>query len=136
MNIEDIIQYTQKTPENTNPNILRNMLNSLLKENTGDFTTCMVTIINQSEEAYELFLPQITESNVYGEPSIVLGAYTSGMQSEDSFTCLLYKDCALGAFPHDSRPLENQVTTSESISYDYNANEIRITGDGTITISD
>jgi hypothetical protein len=26
MNIEEIIKYTQKTPENTNPNMLRNML--------------------------------------------------------------------------------------------------------------
>ena len=136
MNKEDIINYVLSTPANTNPNILRCMLDALDTGGSSDFTTCTVTIINQSEDGYDLFLPQTTESNIYDEPSIYLGAYTAGMQSEDSFTCLLYKGCTLGEFTYDSRPLASKVVTSEAISYDHDANEIRITGDGTITITD
>lgn len=29
MDIEDIVNYVQKTPDNTNPNMLRNMLNNM-----------------------------------------------------------------------------------------------------------
>lgn len=38
MNIEEIIKYTQKTPENTNPNMLRNMLGQLKDANLSKVT--------------------------------------------------------------------------------------------------
>lgn len=38
MNIEEIIKYTQKTPENTNPNMLRNMLGQLKAPNLSKIT--------------------------------------------------------------------------------------------------
>lgn len=136
MNKEDIVNYVINSPENANPNILRGMLNSLLKENTGDFTTCTVTIVNNSEDEIEFYLPQIIENDVYGDPSIILDAFSGGMQSTDTFTCVLYKGKALGSFIFDSRPSQGNVSTSGSISYDYDANFITITGDGTIAIND
>lgn len=101
---------------------------------SGDYATCIVTIVNNSEDAIDLYLPNISESDVYGEPSIISDAYSGGMQSTDTFTCVLYKGKAVGAFPFDSRPSQSDVTTSGSISYDYDANFITITGDGTLTI--
>lgn len=101
---------------------------------SSDFTMCTVTVINNSEDEIEFYLPQITEIDVYGDPSIILDADSSGMQSTDTFTCVLYKGKALGSFIFDSRPSQGNVSTSGSISYDYNANFITITGDGTLTI--
>ena len=101
---------------------------------SSDYTTCTVTIVNNSEDAIDLYLPNITERDAYGEPSIIAEAFSGGMQSTDVFTCALYKGKAVGAFPYGNRPSQSDVTTSGSISYDYNANFISITGDGTITI--
>lgn len=101
---------------------------------SSDFTTCTVTIVNNSEDAIDLYLPNISESDAYGDPSIIANAFSGGMYSTDVFTCALYKGKAIGAFPYDFRPSQSDVTTSGSISYDYDANSIIITGDGTITI--
>lgn len=102
---------------------------------SSDFTTCTVTIVNNSEDAYDIFLPQITEDDAFGEPSIIVDAFSSGMQSTDVFTrVLLYKGKSLGGFSFSSRPSQSDITTSGSISYDYTANFIIVTGDGTLTI--
>lgn len=100
----------------------------------GDFTMCTVTIVNNSDDPLEIYLPHISEVDAYGDPAMMSNAYSSGMQSTDSFTCVLYKGKAQGAFVYDFRPAQSDVTTLGSISYDYDNNTISITGDGTITI--
>lgn len=102
---------------------------------SSDITTCTVTIVNNSEDQLDIYLPHIIEQDAYGDPSIIVDAYSSGMQSTDTLTCVLYKGKAQGMFAFDSRPSQSDVSTSGSISYDYDANSISITGDGTLTIS-
>lgn len=128
MNIEDIIQYTQKTPENTNPNILRNMLNSLVKEDTGNFTTCKVTVVNYSDKGYDISMPLFSSLYSYTD------MYTLGTGSTDVVDVILYKGMAIGAFSLYTKPLANKCNTTGNVSYDYSSNMITITGDGTITI--
>lgn len=68
MNIEDIIQYTQKTPENTNPNILRGML-KILKPQGGTIT---ITTNGTKDVA------QYASANVQVPASaVVSGTYTA-----------------------------------------------------------
>ena len=101
----------------------------------NDLTTCTFTIINDSEDSYNLYFPYIAEEDLYGDPASAAGTWSSGMGSTDTFTCILYKGRAIGQFNDGSSPRQSEVTTFGGITYDADSNIIEITGDGTLTIN-
>ncbi|MBQ6127097.1 hypothetical protein IJI69_00405 [Candidatus Saccharibacteria bacterium] len=94
----------------------------------SDFSTCQVTIINNSSERINIPIP--CTYDMEGSS----GSYCSDVlssNSEETFPCILYKGLCYSS-------LDNYVDLSVNceglISYD--EGEFLITGDGTITISD
>ena len=67
MNINDILNYVKHTPENTNPNVLSSMLNSLVADN-ADFTNLKGYTVNfdwEQATASDCNIAIVTTSGVY-----------------------------------------------------------------------
>lgn len=92
----------------------------------SDFTTCQVTIKNNTSEAINVPIPTAIDSEG-GSGSGCVGQVNANQEA--AFTCILYKGFCQILF--DSEGLS--VNCEGLISYD--EGEFAITGDGTITIS-
>lgn len=72
MDIQEVINYVLTTPENTNPAILRGMLEQLSSGGGGGengFTTAEVTIVDNIGEGVNMDLPIVYEEGELGEGS-------------------------------------------------------------------
>jgi len=120
MDTQTILKYVMNSPENTNPNVLKGMLDALSEGGSGgggssDFSTAKATVNNQ---AFAFYMPVVDTNTI----SIVKPA--SG-----TFDVPLYKG-RLDIF------LERDVTASiESGNATLEGSYLVITGDCTITIS-
>ena len=117
------------------PNGFNTAIANIPSGGSSDFTTCTITVINDSEEAYDLYIPYVVEEDLSGDPASAANAWSNGMGSTDTCTCILYKGRAIGQFNDNSFPRQSEVTTSGGITYDADSNIIEITGDGTLTIN-
>ncbi len=97
---------------------------------SSDFSTCQLTLINNSENQYVLMVACTNIDNEFTTASITSG----GFQSEDSATVILYKGEAFAAFTADMIPPSADVSVTGDIEYSDEDNSIYITGNGTITI--
>ena len=93
---------------------------------TGDFTTCQITITNNTSEAINIPIPTANDT-AGGSGSFCDGRVPAN--EEVTFTCILYKGYCV-AYP-DQEGLS--VNCEGLISYE--EGEFAITGDGTITIA-
>ena len=117
MDTQTILKYVMNSPENTNPNVLKGMLDELSEGGGGssDFSTAKATVNNQ---AFAFYMPVVDTNTI----SVVKPA--SG-----TFDVPLYKG-RLDIF------LERDVTASiESGNATLEGNYLVITGDCIITIS-
>lgn len=117
MDTQTVLKYVMNSPENTNPNVLKGMLDQLSGGGGGEsgFSTARVTVNNQ---ALAFYMP-IVDPN-----TISIAKPTSG-----TFDVPLYKG-RLDMF------LEKGVTANiESGNATLEGNYLVITGDCTITIS-
>ena len=63
--MNEIIDYVMNSPQNTNPNVLKGLLESYEGGGTSDFTTAEVTISGATgEEATVLRMPNIQDSDI------------------------------------------------------------------------
>lgn len=92
----------------------------------SDFTTCQVTIKNNTSQAINIPIPCVIDS-VGGSGSVCDGEVNANQEA--TFNCILYK----GGCQALLDPEGLSVNCEGLISYD--EGEFAITGDGTITIS-
>lgn len=123
MDTQTVLKYVMNSPENTNPNVLKGMLDQLSGGGGGssDFSTAEVTV--NANQQFEFYAPLINDEHGY------LGAYDNINPDEsETLTVGLYKGKAVTRF-----------YTSGVVSVSGNAQlmneQILITGDCTITIS-
>lgn len=133
MNKEDIIKYVLSTPANTNPNILRGMLDALDTGSSSDFTTCELTYLNNDEDSHNLIVANIATN----DPTQTYGSVDSGgFGSRQEVQVVLYKGMAWATFQEDQRPPDANISVTGAIEYDAVSDYFYITGDGTITVDE
>lgn len=126
--VDKIMEYILNTPENTNPAILRGMLENLSSEGGGggesDFSTAEIRIINNSSSDVEFLCVNITEEDGLNT------TFVATINSDKTRTLVLYMDNGLLSL-YDDYPVA--ISTTGDISYDDGS--FTVTGDGTVTIT-
>ena len=115
---EEIISYIISTPENTNPNVLRGMLEN--SSGSGDFTTAKLTVTAPPTEYTFFVAPFINEDGSFGRISVKNG----------EIDVILYKgNASLFVENGESYDFETTGDISGSVSDGFT-----ITGDCAITV--
>lgn len=93
----------------------------------SDFTTAQVTVVNESAQTEDIYIPYIEEAIEEQQPAYA-GAAKSATASETTvFTAILYKGTSMAVLTSG-----NLIITGEASSL--SASAVAITGDCTITI--
>lgn len=123
--IDKVMEYIMNTPENTNPAVLRGMLESLSSEGGGgsgesDFSTAEVTINNTRDDsiikAYSAFIE---------DDALILGKLVS--YGETKLTIVLYKGETGLSIDAD------EITSTSGDLEEINTGVYKVTGNCTIT---
>ena len=123
--IDKVMEYVMNTPENTNPAVLRGMLESLSSEGgdgDSDLSTTQVTLVNYGNTG--LFIPVCIETPFTG--SLPVPSYNA-----TTITAILYKG---HCYIEDVSDLFDN--TSGNIQFNEELEMYDITGDCTITFKD
>lgn len=96
----------------------------------GDFTTCQLSFINNSEDSYTLDVAHSYEDTTLGS------VQNDGFGGEETVSVILYKGNATAIFPSGNAPASSDVSVTGAIEYNEESDSFLITGDGTITIGD
>lgn len=121
-----VIDYVMNSPQNTNPNVLKGLLESYEGGGASDFTTAEVTITNNTGSNIELALPEVEDN---GRKHLLRTFVVASANGSHSLIVALYKGAASGRIITNNVP--SAVCTGEaSISSN---NSISIKGNGTIT---
>ena len=134
MTEKEIMDYVLLTPENTNPAILRGMLEQLKEEGKeegkeeSDFTVVKVTITNEATESFDFHCMSLNNDavNFYIPSSSITGA---------DHDIVLYKGSANGVVVM-SGDVQVPVTAEVTGDITYSSSNFVITGPGTITFKD
>lgn len=136
MDIQDVINYVNETPNNTNPAVLKGMVEAIVEDSgsgEGDVTWAKVKFINvDTRTTYSVNgLTGIVDTGYF---EIITGMPKVEVQDDTEVTVPLYK----GKYAINPNLFENidesffpQV--SGGVTIDFNKGMFAVTGDGTIT---
>ena len=128
MDTQTVLKYVMNSPENTNPNVLKGMLDQLSGGGGGggDFTTATVTLVdNRADSDYVdgLIMAYLIRNEFGGVMRVAKGFY------EGEHEVPLYNGAQIGRITVDTGTINVTGNATES------RGQLNITGDCTITIS-
>ena len=90
MTIEEIVDYVRHTPGNTNPNVLKTLLQDVSSGGgSSDFSIATITMVNSTEGDLDFILPCIEQE------VLILDMKNIASDSSDTFDIPLYKGSTL-----------------------------------------
>lgn len=136
MDIQDVINYVNETPNNTNPAVLKGMVEAIVEDSGsdgGDVTFATIKFIN-ADTSTEYYVTNLTELVTIGDFEILTGGPVVVVQNESEVSVPLYKGkyaIHSNSFQGTDSSFFPQVTGE--VTFDMESPYIVVTGDGTIT---
>lgn len=136
MDIQDVINYINETPNNTNPAVLKGMVEAIVESSEsgeGDVTWAKVKFIN-ADTSTEYYVINLTGLVTIGDSEVLTGGSYVVVQNESEVSVPLYKGkyaIHSNSFQGTDSSFFPQVTGG--VTFDMESPYIVVTGDGTIT---
>ena len=142
MDTQTILKYVMNSPENTNPNVLKGMLDELSEGGGGssDFSTANVTVditaVTDDDYVYNIIMPYISEGNGHKD-SRGSANYWSLSGGVGTYQAILTGEgvIAIVAVPTNGNIETSGNIGSAMVPVDEGNQAFLITGDCTIAIS-